>query len=85
MHRTTPQFWVYLEQLPQSVQGVARQNFTLLKANPRHPSLHFGRVGRFWSVRIGAAYRALAVENDEGLIWFWVGSHDEYIRMNRRG
>ena len=24
----------------------------------RHPSLHFKRIGRFWSVRIGLHYRA---------------------------
>jgi len=48
-----------------------------LKQNPRHPSLQLKRVGRFWSVRVGR-YRALAVEVDAGLLWFWIGSHADY-------
>jgi hypothetical protein len=35
-------------------------------------------VGRFWSVRVGLRYRALAVEGDDGLVWFWIGTHAEY-------
>ena len=27
MHRTTPRFWRYFEQLPESVQRIARRNF----------------------------------------------------------
>jgi hypothetical protein len=38
-------------------------------------------VGRFWSVRIGLKYRALAVEIENGLLWFWIGTHDEYEQM----
>ena len=81
MHRTTPRFWRYFEQLPESVQRIARQNFRLLIANPRHPSLHFKKVGKFWSVRVGLAHRALAVEDGGDFIWVWVGSHDEYDRL----
>jgi hypothetical protein len=33
---------------------------------------------RFWSARVGLRYRALAVEDDDGLVWFWIGSHAEY-------
>jgi hypothetical protein len=40
--------------------------------------LHFKKVGRFWSVRIGLRYRALGVEADDGLLWFWIGSHADY-------
>ncbi|HUH83723.1 MAG TPA: hypothetical protein VLX85_03895 [Stellaceae bacterium] len=50
----------------------------MLKENPRHPSLRFKKVGRYWSVRIGSRYRALAVEIDDGLLWFWIGSDAEY-------
>jgi hypothetical protein len=42
-----------------------------------HP-LQFKKVGRFWSVRVGTKYRALAVESDGNLIWFWIGSHADY-------
>lgn len=81
MHKATNRFWEGLENLPESVQRVARKNFELLKANPRHPSLHFKKVGRFWSARVGLNYRVLTVEDGDDFIWVWIGTHDEYERM----
>ena len=81
MHRTTPGFWSHFERLPESAKRVARRNFQRLKENPRHPSLRFKRVGRYWSVRIGISYRALADEDGDDFIWVWIGSHADYNRM----
>jgi hypothetical protein len=63
------------------VRIAADRSFGLLKADSRHPSLHFKKVGRFWSVRIGPYYRALAVEVDDGLNWFWIGTHADYDKL----
>jgi hypothetical protein len=71
--------------LPSHVQNVADQAYARLKEDPRHPSLHFKQVGRFWSVRIGLQYRALAVEVPDGLVWFWIGTHADYDRLLRKG
>jgi len=38
------------------------------------PSLHFKKNGRFWSVRIGIHYRALALEYADNVVWFWNGT-----------
>jgi hypothetical protein len=58
--------------------------FELLKAESRHPSLHFKKIGKFWSARVGLQFRALAVEESSNdLIWVWVGSHAEYDRLLR--
>jgi hypothetical protein len=38
-------------------------------------------VGRFWSARVGISHRALAVESDRGLVWFWIGEHAEYDKI----
>ena len=81
MHRTTSGFWTRFAGLPEPVQRVARQDFQLLRANPAHPSLHFKRVGKLWSVRVGLSHRALGVEDGEDIIWVWIGPHDEYKRM----
>jgi len=81
MHRATTRFWEYIEKLPESVQRLARKNFKLLKANPQHPSLHFKKVGQFWSARVGLDHRAIAVKDGDDFIWVWVGTHDEYKRM----
>jgi hypothetical protein len=69
--------------LPDAVKAIADRNFELLKAAPRHPSLHFKSVGQFRSVRVGRNYRALAVASDGDLIWFWIGTHAEYDRLVR--
>ena len=81
MHRTNQQFRRRLRALPRHVQRLAKRNFELLKDNPHHPSLHFKKVGSFWSVRIGLDYRALALEDGRDFIWIWIGTHEEYDRM----
>ena len=83
MHRTTVRFWTLFASLPESVQFVARKNFELLRHNPSHPSLHFKKVGKLWSVRAGLNHRALAVEDGSDFIWVWIGAHDEYRRLIR--
>jgi hypothetical protein len=77
-HFASPAFWEAYNKLPENVRALADKNYTLLKENPQHPSLHFKKVGRFWSARIGLRYRALAVEASDGLLWFWIGSHADY-------
>lgn len=81
MHRTTPRFWKCFASLNEDTQKVARKNFSLLKNNHKHPSLHFKKVGAYWSARVGRYYRALAVEDEDDLIWVWIGSHAEYDRL----
>ena len=82
-HFANPSFWDCYRELPASIQELADRNFELLKSNPRHPSLYLKKVGRYWSVRVGRKYRALAVKTEEGLIWFWIGTHAEYNRLVR--
>jgi len=52
-----------------------------MKQNPRHASLHFKKVGQYWSERVGLNYRALAVQASDGFIWFWIGTHAEYDNL----
>ncbi|MGD9856772.1 MAG: type II toxin-antitoxin system RelE/ParE family toxin [Planctomycetaceae bacterium] len=80
-HLTTPEFWDCYHQLPPDVRKLADKNFQLLKLDPRHPSLHFKKVGNVWSVRVGREYRALADEENGEFTWFWIGPHDEYERL----
>ena len=77
-HFASPSFWEAYSRLPKNIRALADKNFELLKNNPQHPSLQFKRVGRFRSARVGNRYRALAVEVDADLLWFWIGSHAEY-------
>jgi hypothetical protein len=77
-HFAGSEFWRAYEALPLFVRELADKNFALLKENPRHPSLQLKRIDRFWSVRIGIKHRALGVDTDGGILWFWIGSHADY-------
>lgn len=80
-HRTNARFWRIYRQLPTQIQNLANKNFDLLKRNPRHPSLHFKKIGVLWSVRVGIDYRAIGLDKGETVLWIWIGTHDEYKRM----
>lgn len=83
-HRASEKFWKFYHLLPREIQAIADRNFKLLKADPRHPSLHFRKAGKFWSARIGIHYRAAAVQNQDDLVWFWIGHHSEYDTLLER-
>jgi hypothetical protein len=80
-HHATPEFWACYRGLPASVQKLADRAFAMLKADPRHPSLHFKKVGSFFSARVGLYHRALAVESPDGALWFWIGTHADYDKL----
>jgi hypothetical protein len=82
-HFTHPAFWKAYHQLPGEIRELADKNFALLKQNPQHPSLHFKKVGKYWSVRVGVHYRAVAIEAAAGFVWFAIAPHGEYDRITR--
>jgi hypothetical protein len=83
-HFASSRFWACLDALPRPVRETAEKNFELLKSDRQHPSLHFKKIGRYYSVRVGKAYRALGVGISEGVLWFWVGSHADYDALIKR-
>ena len=75
IHRATADFWSDYNALPAEIRGRADKQFTLLKINPQHPSLHFKKLGErkgqeIWSVRVSLKYRALAVKFPMGTCGF---------------
>ncbi len=80
-HFANSSCWEAYDNLPKSVQNIADKNYELLKTNPKHPSLHFKKVVVYWSVRVGLKYRAPAVESDNDMVWFWIGSHAAYDKL----
>ncbi len=80
-HRATSDFWYYYRELPPHIQKLADKCYEKLKQDPYYPSLHFKKVGQFWSVRIGIHYRAIAVQDKDELAWFWIGHHAEYDKI----
>jgi len=80
-HSASRRFWRHFEALAPEVQQLARENFELLKSNPQHPSLHFKRIGKLWSVRIGLSHRAVGQDSSAGITWFWIGAHEDYEKL----
>jgi hypothetical protein len=82
-HFASTKFWQCFYVLPVDIQQQARDNYRLLKQNPQHPSLHFKPIknGAFRSVRVSLGYRALGVPIEDGIQWFWIGSHADYDKL----
>jgi hypothetical protein len=80
-HLASARFWALYGSLPAEVQATADKNYALLKVDPRHPSLHFKKVGPLWSARVGDRYRVLGRDVDDGVLWFWIGTHAEYDKF----
>jgi hypothetical protein len=80
---TTPAFRERFRRLSPEVRALARKNYRLWRKNAQHPSLHFKRVGEYWTVRVGLDYRAVGREQDGVMYWFWIGPHDAYERRLR--
>jgi len=78
---TKKSFRSRLRALPPEIRKLARKNFKLWLRAPHHPSIHFKKVGSYWSARVGSDHRALAIVTGERVEWFWIGAHDEYERI----
>jgi len=83
-HRASPRFWRHYRALPQEIQQLADRGYQMLLQDPRHPSLHFKRIGRLWSARVGLHHRALATERNEEVVWIWIGTQADYDLLIRR-
>jgi len=62
----------------QKASGPCRQELRSAEGEPAASVSAVEESRRFWSVRVGSRYRALAVEIEGGLLWFWIGSHADY-------
>ncbi len=80
--KTHRRFWKAFEKLPASIRNLAREKYVLWKRDPFHPSLHFEeRRNGICVVRIGAGYRAIGLREGDTIVWFWIGTHEEYNRF----
>jgi len=82
--RTTAKFRKAFDRLPAEVKQQARQAFQNWKRNPRHPSLHFKQVHQtlpVFAVRIDIHWRAVGNQRGDEMVWFWIGSHNDYNNL----
>ncbi|MFZ1757476.1 MAG: hypothetical protein WAU10_27260 [Caldilineaceae bacterium] len=72
--------------LPYEIQRRADNAYALWQLNPQARGLNFKRVNTnhpYYSVRIGRGYRAIDIAEEDEILWFWIGAHDEYERILR--
>jgi mRNA-degrading endonuclease RelE of RelBE toxin-antitoxin system len=70
--------------LPPDVRERARVAYRRWCENPDLPGLRFKRVGinsPVYSARIDDRYRVVGNLDGAAMIWFFIGTHDEYMRI----
>jgi hypothetical protein len=70
------------------LQSKARQIYRDWKTDPFNPQFSFKQVNSkrsIFSIRIALKYRALAVKQNNIMIWFWIGSHEDYNNLVNGG
>lgn len=73
-----------LAALPLNIRKQAAVAYRRFRDNPSHPSLHFKKVHPqlpIFSARINDDYRAVGQIRSDGIVWFWIGKHEEYDRL----
>ncbi|MGR3178655.1 MAG: ParE family toxin-like protein [Candidatus Anammoxibacter sp.] len=77
-------FFRFFRRLPDRIKQKARKNYKLWKQNPSHPGLDFKNVHPrepIYSIKVGLGWRALGVKKNVTIIWFWIGSHNDYEKI----
>jgi hypothetical protein len=73
IHHTNSDFWKLYDALPPELQALADKNYQLLRSDPKHPSLHFKKVGPYWSARVGRTCRAVPWRARSMTGWYGFG------------
>lgn len=84
---TTERFRKLCKNLPKQIRNEARQAYSQFKSDPYYPGLHFKRIHSsrpIDSVRVTKDYRAVGVQRDNEMIWFWIGSHSDYDKLMKQ-
>jgi len=81
---TTERFRKAFAQLPKEIQTQAKDAHQQFQEDPFYPSLRFKRVHStkpIYSVRISGDYRAVGIQSGGEIVWFWIGSHNDYDKL----
>ena len=84
---TNSSFWKLYRKLPQTIREIAKKQYKLFAIDAYRASLHFKRVHLMrpiYSARITRNYRAVDILEDNIIVWFWVGSHNEYDKLLKK-
>jgi hypothetical protein len=73
-HSRTDHFRICCRQLPGAIRVRVDECFELLNRDPAAPALQFQKDGLIWSMNVGKNHKALALDANGRLLWYWVGS-----------
>jgi hypothetical protein len=77
-------FIKYFKKLPERIKVRARKAYRQWKENPFDPWLQFKQVHTskpIYSVRVNIGWRALGYKKNNTVLWFWIGSHEDYNKI----
>ena len=84
---TTERFRKAFAALPPQIQQQAKEAYRQFQDDPFYPSLRFKRIHStrpVYSVRINVDYRAVGIQSENEIVWFWTGAHDDYMKLLSR-
>ncbi len=85
--RTTDCFWGCYKELPEQIRNEAKEAYERFKKNPYHPNLDSKRIHStraIFALRVTKDYRTVEIQQDNQIIWFWIGSHGDYDNLLKR-
>lgn len=87
--RSTARFRKQLAMLPTEIRRQASKAYQQFQQDPQHSSLHFKKVHPtqpVYSVRVTKGYRAVGKRDKDqnGILWFWIGSHADYDTLLKK-
>jgi hypothetical protein len=83
-NRRSKEFLKQFAHLPPAIKIQAKESYCRFKADPYHSSLHFKCIDpqdNIYSVRVGLHYRAAGIRQGNTIIWFFIGSHEDYNHL----
>ncbi len=83
--QTQEDFWISYRAQPLDIQQLARKKYRFWERDAFNAALYFKPLFRnVWSVGINQNYRALGRRRDNLIVWFWIGTHNEYDKLLKR-
>ena len=84
--RRTRRFRALYDALPERVRREADAAYSRFALDPNYPGLNFERIQGvnvpIFSARVSEQYRVLGRgEGTDAVVWFWIGTHQEYDRL----
>ena len=72
-HSRTDHFKICCRQLPPAIRKLVDRDLELLNKSSPVPALHLRKDGLIWSMNIGARHTALGLDDNDRVIWYWIG------------